>query len=89
MRSSAKVFVGTTRSIRHLSVRYLEARWDRTARVLLFSGGLEFDYELGRYPPAVFDIDALGLGPLTDFGGVQSVRLGFGVRRGLAAWRWR
>ena len=58
-----------------MSVRYLEARWDRTARVLLSRGGLKFDYELGRYSAAIFDVDALGLGPLTDFGGVQSVRL--------------
>jgi hypothetical protein len=65
-----------------MSVSYLEARWDRTVRVLLSSGGLEFDYELGRYPAAVFDIDALGLGPLTDFGGVQSVWLRFASAAG-------
>jgi hypothetical protein len=36
---------------------------------------LEFDYEFGGYPAAVFDVDPLGLGPFADFGGVQGVRL--------------
>src|SRR6185437_7349891 len=45
---------------------------------------LEFDDEFGGYPAAVFDVDALGLGPLADFGGVQGVRLRFACAAG---WR--
>ncbi len=48
-----------------------------TSWTLLSCRGLEFDYEFGWYPAAVFDVDALGLGPLADFGGIQSVRLRF------------
>src|SRR6266568_1311094 len=43
-----------------------------SARLALFLGsGLELDYQLGRYPSAVFHLDALCLGPLTDLGAVQ------------------
>src|SRR5690242_16186416 len=41
--------------------------------------GLEFDYEFGGDPAAVFDFDALGLGPFADCGGVWR------ACRGLAA----
>ena len=51
-------------------------------RTLLARGDLEFDYEFGRYPAAVFDVDALGLGPVADFGGVQGVRLSFASAAG-------
>jgi hypothetical protein len=44
---------------------------------LLSCPGFEFDYEFGRYPAAVFDVDALGLGPLADLGGVRRARCGF------------
>jgi hypothetical protein len=49
---------------------------------LLSRRGLEFDYEFGRYPAAVFDVDALGLSPLVDFGRVQGVRLCFASAAG-------
>ena len=42
--------------------------------VLLRGGRLEFDHQLGGHPSAVFYLDALGLGPLTDLGGVQPAR---------------
>jgi len=42
--------------------------------MLLSGGGLEFDYELGGHPATVFYVDALGLGPLANFGGVQAGR---------------
>src|SRR6266487_3784854 len=45
--------------------------------VLRCHRGLELDYEFGGNPAAVFDLDPLGLGPLADFGGVQSVGLRF------------
>jgi hypothetical protein len=44
------------------------------APVLLSGGGLEFDDELGGHPATVFYVDALGLGPLANFGGVQADR---------------
>src|SRR5436190_1310368 len=49
---------------------------------LLARRGFEFDYEFGGYPAAVFDVDALGLGPLADLGGVQGVRLCFASAAG-------
>ena len=44
--------------------------------------GLELHYEFRRYPAAVFDVDALGLGPLADSGGVESARLRFASAAG-------
>jgi hypothetical protein len=41
---------------------------------LLPGSRLELDYQLSRHPAAVFYLDALGLGPLSDLGGVQPVR---------------
>ena len=43
-------------------------------RVLLSGGCFEFDHQLGGHPAAVFDLDALGFGPLADVGGVQPAR---------------
>ena len=40
---------------------------------LLPGGGLEFHYQLGGHPAAVFYLDALRLGPLADFSDVQAV----------------
>jgi hypothetical protein len=40
--------------------------------VLRCHRGLELDYEFGGNPAAVFDLDPLGLGPLSHFGGVQT-----------------
>jgi hypothetical protein len=42
--------------------------------VLLSGGGLEFHHQLGGHPATVFYLDALGFGPLADFGGVHTVR---------------
>ena len=65
-----------------MSVRYSEFSGTGASGALLSRSGLEFDYELGRYPAAVFDVDALSFGPLADFGGVQGVRLGFAPAAG-------
>jgi hypothetical protein len=45
-------------------------------RVLLPGGRFESDHQLGRYPAAVFDLDALGFGPLADLSGIQPARRG-------------
>jgi hypothetical protein len=60
-----------------VSVRYSEFSGTGAFGTLLCRSGLEFNYELGGYPAAVFYVDALSLGPLADFGGVQGVRLCF------------
>jgi Protein of unknown function (DUF4242) len=43
-------------------------------RVLLPGSRLELHHQLGRDAAAVFDLDALGFGPLADLGGVQPAR---------------
>src|SRR5579859_2868092 len=43
-------------------------------QVLLPGGRLEFHHQLGRHAAAVFDLDALGFGPLADLGGVRPAR---------------
>src|SRR5579859_3004695 len=48
-------------------------RW-RASRVLLSRGCLEFHHQFGRDAAAVFDLDALGFGPLADLGGVRPAR---------------
>jgi hypothetical protein len=45
-----------------------------TSRTLLSGRLLELDYQLSGHPSAVFDVDALCLGPLADLGRVQPVR---------------
>ncbi len=45
-----------------------------TSRTLLSGHRLELDYQLSGHPSAVFDVDALCLGPLADLGRVQPVR---------------
>ena len=52
----------------------VRSRCRRLYRGLLPGGGLEFHYQLGGHPAAVFYLDALGFGPLADFSGVQAVR---------------
>jgi hypothetical protein len=52
-------------------------------RALLCCGGLELGYQFGGYASAVFDVDALCLGPLANLGGIQPVRLGLA-----SAWGW-
>jgi len=42
--------------------------------ILLAGCSLELDDQFSGYPPAVFHLDALRLGPLSDLGGVQPVR---------------
>jgi hypothetical protein len=42
--------------------------------ILLAGRRLKFDYQFSGYPSAVFEADALGLGPLADLGGVQPTR---------------
>lgn len=44
--------------------------------VLLRGRGFELHDELGGYPAAVFDVDALASGPVADFGGVRVARAG-------------
>jgi hypothetical protein len=44
--------------------------------VLLGGRGLELHDELGEYPAAVFDVDALAPGPVADLGGVQAAHAG-------------
>src|SRR5262245_59983193 len=41
------------------------------AAALFPGGGLELDHQLGGHPAAVLYVNALGLSPLTDLGGVQ------------------
>src|ERR1700759_5052772 len=49
----------------------------RACAAALFSGrGLELDHQLGGNAAAVLYVNALGLGPLADFGGVQPGRRG-------------
>lgn len=41
---------------------------------LLAGRGLKFHDQFSAYAPAVFQLDALRLGPLPDFGGIQPAR---------------
>jgi hypothetical protein len=66
----------------HVSVRYFKLGGIGTSGRLPSCSGLEFNYKFGGYPSAVFDVDALGLGPLVDFGGVQGARLRFAPAAG-------
>ena len=49
-------------------------RWEGGSGSYCPVAALNSDYQLGRDPAAVFDLDALGLGPLADLGGVQPAR---------------
>ena len=52
--------------------------------VLLRGRGFELHDELGGYPAAVFDVDALASGPVADFGGVRVARAGLAAGPGWA-----
>jgi hypothetical protein len=57
----------------------LQPRVDVNVSALLAGGGLEFGYQVGGHPAAVFYLDALHPGPLADLGGVQAA--GWPARR--------
>lgn len=54
----------------------------RTEVELVSVCGFELYDELGGHSAAVFDVEALCFGPLSDFGVVDGVRFGFASRAG-------